>query len=73
MAINKYKKSHPDTTSEGEQQQGEEEYIHLPSLFNTKTSRHLISLTGRAFEKQLLWQLDWWNFACAPRPLLIQG
>ncbi|KAL2839248.1 protein-tyrosine phosphatase-like protein [Aspergillus pseudodeflectus] len=63
MAINKYKKSHPDTTSEGEQQQGEEEYIHLPSLVNTKTSRHLISLTGRAFEKQLLWQLDWWNFA----------
>ncbi|KAL3489159.1 protein-tyrosine phosphatase-like protein [Aspergillus germanicus] len=63
MAITKYKKSHSDTTSGGEQQQAEEEYIHLPSLSDTKTSRHLISLTGRAFEKQLLWRLDWWNFA----------
>ncbi|KAL2857731.1 protein-tyrosine phosphatase-like protein [Aspergillus pseudoustus] len=63
MAITKYKKSHPETTAtEGEQQQGEE-YIHLPSLSDTETTRHLISLTGRAFEKQLLWRLDWWNFA----------
>ncbi|KAJ0420683.1 protein-tyrosine phosphatase-like protein [Aspergillus carlsbadensis] len=63
MAVTKYKKSHPDTNPEEEQQRGEEEYIHLPSLSDTETSRHLISLTGRAFEKQLLWRLDWWNFA----------
>ncbi|KAL2808666.1 protein-tyrosine phosphatase-like protein [Aspergillus granulosus] len=64
MAITKYRKSHPSSqeTTEGELQQGEE-YIHLPSLSDTKTSRHLISLTGRAFEIQLLWRLDWWNFA----------
>ncbi|KAL3441165.1 hypothetical protein BJX65DRAFT_289207 [Aspergillus insuetus] len=70
MAITKYKKSHSATTSEREQQQqAEEDYIHLPSLSDTKTSRHLISLTGRAFVKQLLWRLDWWNFAYAPRSL----
>lgn len=24
--------------------------------------RQLISLTGKAFERSLLWRLDWWNF-----------
>lgn len=23
---------------------------------------HLISLTGKAFERTLLWKLDWWHF-----------
>ncbi|KAL2828668.1 protein-tyrosine phosphatase-like protein [Aspergillus cavernicola] len=73
MAITKHKKKHPtpfssakpesssEITEEGRAAE-EDEYIHLPSLENTNTTRHLISLTGRAFEKQLLWRLDWWNF-----------
>jgi hypothetical protein len=28
--------------------------------------RHFISLTGRAFERLLLWRLDWYNFMYAP-------
>jgi protein-tyrosine phosphatase len=31
--------------------------------------RSLISLTGRAFERALLWRLDWYNLMYAP-PLL---
>ncbi|KAF9886211.1 hypothetical protein FE257_011934 [Aspergillus nanangensis] len=33
---------------------------HLPELPGVR--RALISLTGRAFERSLLWRLDWWNF-----------
>ncbi|KAL3472809.1 putative tyrosine/serine protein phosphatase [Aspergillus californicus] len=74
MAITKYKKKHTTVspqeypldeqqlTNESQSQDSEENYIHLPSLDNTTTTRHLISLTGRAFEKRLLWQLNWWNF-----------
>lgn len=32
--------------------------------------RQFISLTGRAFERLLLWRLDWYNFMYAPFPLL---
>ncbi|KAE8152121.1 protein-tyrosine phosphatase-like protein [Aspergillus avenaceus] len=35
-------------------------YSHLPRLEGVRT--HLISLTGKAFERSLLWRLDWWNF-----------
>ncbi|KAL5333759.1 protein-tyrosine phosphatase-like protein [Aspergillus crustosus] len=65
MAITKYHRKHNLSTmpSIHSESQGEDSYIHLPSLDNTKTHRHLISLTGRAFEKQLLWRLDWWHFA----------
>ncbi|KAL4914025.1 protein-tyrosine phosphatase-like protein [Aspergillus aurantiobrunneus] len=64
MAIkkNKRRKNIPTTTFPDTEPQGEEGYIHLPSLENTATHRHLISLTGKAFERQLLWRLDWWNF-----------
>ncbi|PYH40065.1 putative tyrosine/serine protein phosphatase [Aspergillus saccharolyticus JOP 1030-1] len=34
--------------------------IHLVDLPHAQ--RHLVSLTGRAFERTLLWRLDWWNF-----------
>lgn len=30
--------------------------------------RSLISLTGRAFERTLLWRLDWYNLMYAPPP-----
>ncbi|RAL06754.1 putative tyrosine/serine protein phosphatase [Aspergillus homomorphus CBS 101889] len=33
--------------------------IHLIDLPHTQ--RRLISLTGKAFERTLLWRLDWWN------------
>ncbi|KAF7597433.1 hypothetical protein BBP40_003680 [Aspergillus hancockii] len=33
---------------------------HLFQLSGVR--RHLISLTGKAFERSLLWRLDWWNF-----------
>ncbi|KAL2864578.1 putative tyrosine/serine protein phosphatase [Aspergillus lucknowensis] len=63
MAITKYRKTHPaPSPEENPGGQGEEEYIHLPPLEDTKATRHLISLTGRAFEMRLLWRLDWWNF-----------
>ncbi|KAL4868775.1 hypothetical protein BDV12DRAFT_185661 [Aspergillus spectabilis] len=64
MAITKYKRKHnlPTTRLPDSEHRGEESYIHLPSLDNTDTHRYLISLAGRAFEKQLLWRLDWWNF-----------
>ncbi|KAL4996833.1 protein-tyrosine phosphatase-like protein [Aspergillus recurvatus] len=64
MAIKKYKRTHNILTGSSDSQpQDEEGYIHLPSLDNTETGtrRHLISLTGKAFERQLLWRLDWWN------------
>ncbi|KAL4936561.1 hypothetical protein BDV06DRAFT_233317 [Aspergillus oleicola] len=63
MAIKKYKHAHglPTTTPDAEPQE-EEGYIHLPSLAGTETTRYLISLTGKAFERALLWRLDWWNF-----------
>ncbi|KAI9373311.1 protein-tyrosine phosphatase-like protein [Aspergillus egyptiacus] len=68
MATTKHRKSHPPLSESPEEEQrpreqiGPEAYIHLPALDDSKTRRHLISLTGRAFEKRLLWQLDWWNF-----------
>ncbi|KAL4779090.1 protein-tyrosine phosphatase-like protein [Aspergillus varians] len=64
MAVKKYMRTHniPTPSSPGPEPQGEEGYIHLPSLDNTDAHRHLISLTGKAFEQQLLWRLDWWNF-----------
>lgn len=67
MAIKKYKRQHDIPTmtsadSEPREEEEEETYVHLPSLDNTDTRRHLISLTGKAFERQLLWRLDWWNF-----------
>jgi hypothetical protein len=72
MAVKKYKRNNdiPTTTPTVSDPREEEEggggegeaYIHLPSLENTDTRRHLISLTGKAFERQLLWRLDWWNF-----------
>ncbi|PWY76192.1 putative tyrosine/serine protein phosphatase [Aspergillus heteromorphus CBS 117.55] len=34
--------------------------IHLIDLPHVQ--RALISLTGKAFERTLLWRLDWWNF-----------
>ncbi|PYH71396.1 putative tyrosine/serine protein phosphatase [Aspergillus vadensis CBS 113365] len=34
--------------------------IHLPDL--PTVTRFPVSLTGKAFERALLWQLDWWNF-----------
>ncbi|OJK00562.1 hypothetical protein ASPACDRAFT_28590 [Aspergillus aculeatus ATCC 16872] len=34
--------------------------IHLVDLPHVQ--RRLVSLTGRAFERALLWRLDWWNF-----------
>ncbi|KAL4808551.1 protein-tyrosine phosphatase-like protein [Aspergillus unguis] len=56
MAVKKYRRAHnlPETEEV-------DENIHLPSL-DSNTHRHLLSLTGKAFERQLLWQLDWWNF-----------
>ena len=74
MAIKKYKRNNDiltttpaDSDSREEEEEGEgEAYIHLPSLENTDTRRHLISLTEKAFERQLLWRLDWWNFTCVP-------
>ncbi|GES64555.1 tyrosine/serine protein phosphatase [Aspergillus terreus] len=33
---------------------------HLPDLPGVQ--RCLISLTGKAFERSLVWRLDWWNF-----------
>lgn len=54
-----------------EEEEEEEAYIHLPSLDSTDTRRHLISLTGKAFERQLLWRLDWWNFAFVIPNLLL--
>ncbi|KAL4881494.1 protein-tyrosine phosphatase-like protein [Aspergillus karnatakaensis] len=64
MAVTKYKRNHklPTTASPDSEPEADEGYVHLPSLKNTETHRHLISLTGRAFEKHLLWRLDWWNF-----------
>ncbi|KKK24764.1 hypothetical protein AOCH_002213, partial [Aspergillus ochraceoroseus] len=52
----------PKAPAETESETGTEEpkYIHLPSL--PGVSRHLISLTGRALERALVWRLDWWNF-----------
>ncbi|KAL4951198.1 protein-tyrosine phosphatase-like protein [Aspergillus filifer] len=63
MAIKKHKRAHglPTTTPDAEFRD-EEGYIHLPSLEGTNTTRHLISLTGKSFERALLWRLDWWNF-----------
>nr|XP_001399093.2 tyrosine/serine protein phosphatase [Aspergillus niger CBS 513.88] len=34
--------------------------IHLPDL--PTVTRFPVSLTGKAFERTLLWRLDWWNF-----------
>ncbi|RAH83381.1 hypothetical protein BO86DRAFT_408649 [Aspergillus japonicus CBS 114.51] len=34
--------------------------IHLVDL--PRVQRKMVSLTGRAFERTLLWRLDWWNF-----------
>ncbi|OJJ70767.1 hypothetical protein ASPBRDRAFT_45015 [Aspergillus brasiliensis CBS 101740] len=34
--------------------------IHLPDL--PSVTRFPVSLTGKAFERTLLWRLDWWNF-----------
>ncbi|PYH76116.1 putative tyrosine/serine protein phosphatase [Aspergillus uvarum CBS 121591] len=34
--------------------------IHLVDLPHVQ--RKMVSLTGRAFERTLLWRLDWWNF-----------
>ncbi|KAL6235163.1 hypothetical protein BDW75DRAFT_210411 [Aspergillus navahoensis] len=68
MAIKKYKcKYNIPTGPPDSQPQDEEGYIHLPSLDNTETGTrpHLISLTGKAFERQLLWRLDWWNLTKA--------
>ncbi|KAL4812243.1 protein-tyrosine phosphatase-like protein [Aspergillus spinulosporus] len=65
MAIEKHKRRHNIPTGSSDfQPQDERGYIHLPSLDDTETStrRHLISLTGKGFERQLLWRLDWWNF-----------
>ncbi|KAL4975759.1 protein-tyrosine phosphatase-like protein [Aspergillus desertorum] len=65
MALRKYQRNHNiPSASPGSQPQDEEGYIHLPSFDATETGprRHLISLTGKAFERQLLWRLDWWNF-----------
>ncbi|KAL4930615.1 putative tyrosine/serine protein phosphatase [Aspergillus undulatus] len=63
MAIKKYKRAHNiPTTSPDAEPRGEEGYIHLPALEDTGATRHLISLTGKAFERALLWRLDWWNF-----------
>ncbi|KAL4750800.1 hypothetical protein BDW72DRAFT_175337 [Aspergillus terricola var. indicus] len=65
MAIKKHKRRHNIPTGSPDfQPQDEDGYIHLPSLDYSETGirRHLISLTGRGFERQLLWRLDWWNF-----------
>ncbi|CBF81243.1 putative tyrosine/serine protein phosphatase [Aspergillus nidulans FGSC A4] len=65
MAIKKHKRRHNVSTGSSDfQPQDEDGYIHLPSLDDTETGarRHLISLTGKGFERQLLWRLDWWNF-----------
>ncbi|KAL4756422.1 putative tyrosine/serine protein phosphatase [Aspergillus foveolatus] len=65
MAIKKHKRRHNiPTGSSDSQPQDEDGYIHLPSLDDTESGarRHLISLTGKGFERQLLWRLDWWNF-----------
>ncbi|KAL4737487.1 protein-tyrosine phosphatase-like protein [Aspergillus similis] len=65
MAIKKHRRRHNiPTGSSNFQPQDEHGYIHLPSLDDTTTGtrRHLISLTGKGFERQLLWRLDWWNF-----------
>ena len=35
----------------------DEHLVQLPGA-----QLHLISLTGKAFERTLLWKLDWWNF-----------
>ncbi|KAL4896430.1 protein-tyrosine phosphatase-like protein [Aspergillus ambiguus] len=37
-----------------------DENVHLPDLPGVR--RCLISLTGKAFERSLVWKLDWWNF-----------
>ncbi|GKZ28739.1 hypothetical protein AbraIFM66950_000094 [Aspergillus brasiliensis] len=38
--------------------------IHLPDL--PTVTRFPVSLTGKAFERTLLWRLDWWNFLYSP-------
>ncbi|PLB36336.1 putative tyrosine/serine protein phosphatase [Aspergillus candidus] len=35
----------------------DEHLVQLPGA-----QLHLVSLTGKAFERTLLWKLDWWNF-----------
>ncbi|RDW57432.1 putative tyrosine/serine protein phosphatase [Aspergillus mulundensis] len=63
MAVKKYKRAHNlPTESVDSQPQTGEGYIHLRPLDSTDIQRHLISLTGKAFERHLLWRLDWWNF-----------
>jgi hypothetical protein len=37
---------------------------HLLNLPQVK--RRMISMTGRAFERMLLWRLDWYNFMYLP-------
>lgn len=39
----------------------DEHLLELPGV-----RRYMISLTGRAFEKALLWRLDWYNFMYLP-------
>lgn len=38
-----------------------EHLVEIPGV-----QRSLISLTGRAFERALLWRLDWYNLMYAP-------
>ncbi|KAH8693576.1 putative tyrosine/serine protein phosphatase [Talaromyces proteolyticus] len=38
----------------------DEHLLRIPEV-----QRHLISLTGRSFERMLLWRLDWYNFIMA--------
>ncbi|RAK82450.1 putative tyrosine/serine protein phosphatase [Aspergillus fijiensis CBS 313.89] len=49
--------SPPPTTSSSSSSPDDIHLVDLPHV-----QRRLVSLTGRAFERALLWRLDWWNF-----------
>lgn len=45
----------------------DEHLLNLPTV-----TRRMISMTGRAFERMLLWRLDWYNFMSASPFLLFE-
>lgn len=42
----------------------DEHLLNLPNI-----QRRMISMTGRAFERTILWRLDWYNFMYLPSSL----
>ena len=50
-------KLHTETGTSASPNNNTDHLFQLPHV-----RRQLISLTGKAFERSLLWRLDWWNF-----------